>query len=261
MSFAFTSHFSCAALAVLGALVFLAGFIDALAGGGGLVTLPAYLALGLNPRFLLGTNKLSSSLGTAAACLKYNAHLKLRQTGLPLYIIITLCGSAAGAFAATLLDPGFVRYILIFGLPPVAVFVLRNSNFGAPGSVDINERQRKLRLCAIACSVGFYDGFFGPGTGTFLAICFTRFAGLELVEATVSGKYLNLASNISALGWFIAVGRVDIGLGLLMGVCGIGGNWLGAHAGVKKGGAVIRPMLAAVCVGLLVKIVWDLHAH
>jgi len=255
----FTAHFSAAALAALGGLVFLAGFIDSLAGGGGLVTLPAYLALGLPPKFLLGTNKLSSMTGTAVACLKYNAHIKIRSGNIAVYIGCTLAGSAVGAFAATLLDPGFVRYILIFGLPPVALFVLRSRDFGSAKTLDIAGRTRILRICAISCAVGFYDGFFGPGTGTFLAICFTRFAGMELIEATVLSKYINLASNVAALLCFLFAGRVDIWLGLLMGVCGIGGNWLGAHAGIKKGGAIIRPMLAAVCAGLLVKVVWDLH--
>ncbi|MDD2773574.1 MAG: TSUP family transporter [Elusimicrobiales bacterium] len=253
----FTSHFSAAALAVLGLLVFLAGFVDALAGGGGFIALPAYLAAGIDPKFLLGTNKLSSMLGTSAACLKYNNHVKLSFEKLPLYILCTLGGAGLGAYAATLFNPGFVRYILVIGLPPVVWFILTNRDFGAAPAKHIPAAKQISRLCGITAAVGFYDGFFGPGTGTLLAIAFTRFAGLELVPATVLSKYINLSSNIAALAWFLYAGRVDVKLGLLTGVCGVAGNWLGAHAGIKQGRRLIRPMLAIVCAGLLLKIIWD----
>jgi uncharacterized membrane protein YfcA len=243
----------------LAALVFLAGFVDSIAGGGGLITLPAYLAHGLPPLLLLGTNKLSSSMGTGVAAARF---LKETRSGAGfLFVIAALAAGVAflGARAISLVPPEFLRYLLIILLPAVAVFLAARHNFGLQDtSSRLSESSLLARSGGIALGVSFYDGLLGPGTGTFLALAFARFCGCDLLRATALAKFLNLVSNLAALGTFIWLGRVDLKLGLAMGLAGMAGNYAGSHVALRKGAWVIRPMLFTVSAALLAKIVWDM---
>lgn len=240
-------------------LVFLAGFVDSIAGGGGLITLPAYLAHGLNPALLLGTNKLSSSMGTAVAAAKM---LKEARFGLDfLFILVVLAagGSFLGASLISLVPPEAIRYLLIVLLPPVAVFLAARRHFGLADTSRAHSEAALLRRSGgLSFGVSFYDGLLGPGTGTFLAVGFARLCGYDLLRATALAKLLNLVSNVAALAAFLWLGAVDIKLGLAMGLAGMAGNYAGAHVALKRGGWVIRPMLLTVSAALLAKIVWDM---
>lgn len=244
---------------LLGALVFLAGFVDSIAGGGGLITLPAYIQFGLSLDRLLGTNKLSSSMGTAVAAFKFLKELTFKKDFLILLVFFAALGALLGAKTITLAPPSFIRYLLIVTLPPVAFFLLRRHNFGlADHSDTFTEGALLRRGIPIVFLISFYDGLLGPGTGTFLAVAFTRFCRYDLVRATALSKLINLTSNVSALAAFMVLGLVDIRLGLAMGVIGMCGNYLGSRVVLKKGAWIIRPALFIVANALLVKIIFDM---
>jgi len=246
-------------LATLGAFVFLAGLVDSVAGGGGLITLPAYLHFGLPLNRLLGTNKLSSSLGTAVAAFKFLKELRFKKDFLFVLVVFAALGSFLGARFISLLPPQFIRYLLIIALPPVAFFIIARRRFGlSDQSGLIAEKTLLFRAVLIAFFISFYDGLLGPGTGAFLAVALTRFCGYDLLKATALSKLLNLTSNLSALLTFLILGLVDIKLGLAMGAVGMAGNYLGSHLALKKGVWLIKPALFIVSNALLLKIIWDM---
>lgn len=251
------SGFSPEALGLLGALVFFAGVVDALAGGGGLITLPAYLAAGLPPALLLGTNKLSSSIGTVASAARYWRQLRIPLGPFLPVVAAVLAGSWAGARLTMLLDPSWLRPLLLVALPLVGVAVYGHRE-------PIEARGRRPRgpettpaTLAVGVGVGAYDGFFGPGTGTFFALGLARFCGHDLLGATARAKLLNLSSNVAALAAFLAAGRVHLPLGLLMGAVSVLGHTVGAQLGLRRGAQMIRPAIVAVCAGLFVKLAFD----
>ena len=242
----------------LAACVFFAGVVDALAGGGGLITLPAYLAVGLSPALILGTNKLTSCLGTVVSTVRYHRALKFSIKEFLPVIAASMIGSWFGARAAILVDPSWIRPMLLAALPVVAWLVWSKKDFGSvDDSHHLSASERRRRGVLVAAPIGAYDGFFGPGTGTFFAIAFARWGRHDLLSATARAKILNLVSNIGALGAFIWAGRLDWKLGLSMSLMSVAGHWVGAHLGVRRGAALIRPVVALVCAGLFAKVLYD----
>ena len=240
-------------------LVFLAGFVDAIAGGGGLITLPAYLAFGLSPALLLGTNKLSSAMGTAVAAARFLKETRFGADFLFILIALGAGGAFLGARAISLVPPELIRYLLIILLPPVAIFLAARKSFGLGDTSSRHAPNALLaRSSGISFFISFYDGLLGPGTGTFLAVALTRLCGFDLLRATALAKLLNLVSNAAALGAFLYLGRVNVKLGFAMGLAGMAGNYAGSHVALKKGAWVIRPMLFTVSAALLAKIAWDM---
>ncbi len=251
-------EFSWIQLTALSALVFFAGFVDALAGGGGLITLPAYLATGLPPSLLLGTNKLSSSIGTVASALRYSRALSLSVRPLLPATLAAVVGSLAGARAALGMNPQWLRYFLLAALPLLAYFIYSRHEFGAADrSETLPAPSRQRRSVAVSLPIGAYDGFFGPGTGTFLALAFVRFGRYDLLGATARAKWINLATNLAALCAFLAAGTVHIALGAAMGFFSVTGHWAGSHVGLSGGSREIRPAVACVCALLFAKLFYD----
>jgi len=252
------SGLSPAAFAALGACVFLAGVVDALAGGGGLITLPAYLAVGLPPALVLGTNKLSSSLGTVVATARYHDALRFPLREFLPVLLTAGAGAWLGAKAAVLVDPRWLRPLLLGVLPVVAWLVWSREDFGRDDhSHRLDAAERRRRGLLVAGPIGVYDGFFGPGAGTFYALGFVRVCRYDLLGATARAKALNLLSNVFALAAFVAAGRVRWSVGVPMAAMSVAGNWVGAHLGVKRGAEAIRPVVALVCAGLFAKILFD----
>ena len=253
-----TSGLSTPAFAVLGAFVFLAGVVDALAGGGGLITLPAYLAAGLNPALVLGTNKLASCLGTVVATVRYHRALKFSVKDFLPVLAAAALGAWLGARLAVLVDPKWLRPLLLAALPLVSWLLWSRRDFG---DADVSHRhspaERRSRGMLVAAPIGAYDGFFGPGAGTFYALGFVRACGYDLLGATARAKALNLLSNVAALATFVVARRVDWRVGLPMAGLSVAGNWVGAHLGVRSGAAVIRPVVLLVCAGLFAKLLFD----
>ncbi len=250
--------FSPGAMLFLAVCVFFAGVVDALAGGGGLITLPAYLAVGLNPALVLGTNKLASCLGTVVSTVRYHRALKFSIKDFLPVIAASMIGSWLGARAALLVDPSWIRPMLLTALPVVAWLVWSKKDFGSnDDSGRLSAAERRRRGVLVAAPIGAYDGFFGPGTGTFFAIAFARWGKHDLLGATGRAKILNLVSNVAALGAFMWAGRLHWQVGLAMSLLSVAGHWVGSHLGVRRGAALIRPVVALVCAGLFAKILFD----
>jgi uncharacterized membrane protein YfcA len=240
-------------------VIFLAGMVDSIAGGGGLLSVPAYMAAGLPPHYVLGTNKFSSSFGTFVATLRYHQHglIDTRVAGLSAFF--ALCGSFLGSRAVLLINPDFLRYLLVILIPVIAAFTLFNRSLGQQDHSHQQTQKRKYSLAAIAATViGFYDGFFGPGTGTFLILFYTLLLKYDFVTANANTKVVNLASNVAAVLTFIIHGKVVYAIGIPAAAAGIAGNLLGAKLVIKRGGTIIRPIFILALFLLLIKIVYDL---
>ncbi|MCX6555121.1 MAG: TSUP family transporter [Candidatus Aminicenantes bacterium] len=240
-------------------IVFLAGVVDSIAGGGGLLSVPAYMAAGLPPHSVLGTNKFSSSFGTFFATLRYHQHGLIDSRVALLSAFFALGGSFLGARTVLLIHPDFLRYLLIVLIPVIAAFTLFNRSLGQHDHSQLQARGRKYSLAAVAATlIGFYDGFFGPGTGTFLILFYTLVLKYDFVTANANTKVVNLASNIAAVTTFIVNSKVIYSIGIPAAVAGIAGNLLGAKLVIKRGSNIIRPIFILVLILLLVKIVYDL---
>lgn len=240
-------------------LTFLAGFIDSIAGGGGLISLPSYLLIGLPSHAALGTNKFSSSIGTLIATLRYAKNKRMHYKSALTAAIAALIGSYSGALLALAFDEKFLRVLLIVLLPVMALFILTRKKFGEESKIAALSGKRVIILSVITGLIlGAYDGFFGPGTGTFLILAFTGIIGLDLATASGNAKVVNLASNIAAVVAFIAGGSVVFAIGIPAAISGTLGNWLGSGLAIKNGARVIRPVFIGVMVLLFGKILWDL---
>ncbi len=241
--------------------VFLAGLVDSIAGGGGVLSLPAYMAAGLPPHFALGNNKFSSCFGTLFATLRYQRHGMIDVRVALLSALFALAGSHLGTRAVLLLHPGFLRWLLVVMVPLVAVFILANRGLGRENHSHLQAPRKKFTLAALAALlIGFYDGFFGPGTGTFLILFYTLVLKYDFVTANANTKVVNLASNIAALVTFVAHGRVLFALGFPAALAGIAGNLLGAKLVIRRGGSVIRPVFIFTLLLLFGKVLYDLLA-
>ncbi|MBS4900160.1 MAG: TSUP family transporter [Clostridiales bacterium] len=236
--------------------LFLAGFVDAIAGGGGLISLPIYMIAGLPPHQSVATNKLSSTCGTALATFKF---IKEKLVNFKLAIpsvIAAVGGSSIGAHLSLLLDEKYMTYVLIAVLPVVAFFVLNKKLFNDKGSDEII-LNRKTYIIAISSAfiIGIYDGFYGPGTGTFLIIAFTVFAKLSVGTSNAQAKIINLTTNVTSLIIFIANGQVLFSLGLAAAAFNMLGNYVGARLAISKGTKIVKPIIIGVLMLLFLKII------
>ncbi|HUU06228.1 MAG TPA: TSUP family transporter [Patescibacteria group bacterium] len=239
--------------------VFLAGLVDSIAGGGGLLSVPAYLAAGLPPHYVLGNNKFSASFGTLLASLRYYQHGLIDIRVALLSAFFALIGSFLGTSTVLLLHPDFLRVLLIVLIPFIAVLTLANRTLGRENQSHRQSRQRKYSLAALAALlIGFYDGFFGPGTGMFLIFFYTLVLKYDFVTANANTKVVNMASNIAAMITFIINGKVIYAIGIPAACAGVAGNLLGAKLVIKKGSAIIRPIFIFTLLLLFGKVLYDL---
>ena len=236
-------------------LVFLAGLVDSIAGGGGLISLPAYLLAGVPMHNAIATNKLSSATGTAISTARLCKN-KFVAWGVALPCIsMALVGSFAGAHIALLASDKILKWMLIPVLPIVAFYVMKKKNLDDNSNVEIS-RKKQWILCAVcSLAVGCYDGFYGPGTGTFLLILYTGVAKLPVAKASGTMKLANLSSNIMALVVFLFSGKIVIYLGLAASVFSIAGHYVGSGMVMKNGNKIVRPIILIVLVLLFIKII------
>lgn len=246
-------------LLIICPLVFCAGFVDAAAGGGGLISLPAYILAGVPIHVAYGTNKFANCIGTLVACGKFfkSGNIKIKL-GI-LSAIGALIGSWFGTQLVLILNEKYLKYCLMIILPIVAVFMLFNRNFGfQEHEKEISKKKLYFYSVIIGLIIGAYDGFFGPGTGTFLVLAFTGLLGLNIITASGNAKLVNLASNFSALIVYIINGKVMFSIGIPAAICAIAGNYLGAYLAIKSGAKVIRPIILLVVGLLFVKVISSL---
>lgn len=243
---------------ILCPLVFLGAFVDSIGGGGGLISLPAYLLCGLPPHMAIATNKLSSACGTTISTLKF-AKEKLINYKLAVPTILTaLLGSAIGAKLSLFANEDILKIVLVPVLFIAAFFVLNKNLFGKEydNSTGINVRTYIIASVA-SLVIGMYDGFYGPGTGTFLIIVLNLFAHLNIRQANAQTKTINLTTNLTSLTVFIINGQVVWKLGIVAAVFGIAGNYLGAGLAIKNAGKITRPVILVVLAILLIKILFE----
>ncbi len=243
---------------ILCPLVFLGAFVDSIGGGGGLISLPAYLLCGLPPHMAIATNKLSSACGTTISTLKF-AKEKLINYKLAVPTILTaLLGSAIGAKLSLFANEDILKIVLIPVLFIAAFFVLNKNLFGKEydNSTGINVRTYIIASVA-SLVIGMYDGFYGPGTGTFLIIVLNLFAHLNIRQANAQTKTINLTTNLTSLTVFVINGQVVWKLGIVAAVFGIAGNYLGAGLAIKNAGKITRPVILVVLAILLIKILFE----
>jgi len=237
-------------------LVFLAGLVDAIAGGGGLIALPAYLMAGIPPQFALGTNKLSSIAGSIIASVRYYKNKYVDIVLCLPSIAVALAGSALGSSFALLVDEKMIRWILLIVIPVTAFYVFKKKNLDN-NSLCLSRTKTIIYSVVISFFIGGYDGFSGPGTGTFLILLYNGIAKIDARIASGNAKLVNLASNLSALILFLLNGRVLIYLGLCAALFNMLGAYIGSGLVIHKGTKIIRYTILIILTLIFIKMVWD----
>jgi uncharacterized protein len=245
--------------ALCGAALF-AGTMDAVGGGGGLVTVPALLAAGLPPHVALGTNKGQSVFGSFAALLRYSHAGLVDRRAARFAFPLALAGSAAGVALALALRPEVLRPLVLVLLIAAAVVVLAARPPQEPGSIVPARRARAIWALA-ALLIGAYDGFFGPGTGTFLIMVSVALLHQPLSRATADAKVVNFGSNLAAVAIFASRGAVLWSVALPMAGAQLLGGFLGAHLAVRRGDRFIRAVVIVIVVALVIKIARDIYVR
>ncbi len=248
-------------VALLVAVALLAGTVDAIGGGGGLLTVPALLWAGLPPHLALGTNKGQSVFGALAALTRFARAGMVDPRRARVTFPLGLVGSLAGAALVLAIPPARLRPVVLALLALAALFIgLRRS--GPARLEDAPPRPHAPLLAgAAALAIGAYDGFFGPGTGTFLIVAFVALLGDGLAHASAAAKVVNFASNLAAVVLFSARGVVIWRIALPMAVAQLAGGWVGAHLAIRRGDALVRRVVVVVTLALAVKLTWDMRSR
>ena len=237
-------------------LMFLAGLVDSIAGGGGLISLPAFLLAGVPAHTALGTNNMASAMGTTVSTGRFLKNGYVRWKLAAFSAVLALGGSSIGAHIALFISDAVIRHMMIVVLPVVAFYIFRNRDLGEEKQREpLTRAQEFLVSGAGAFFVGIYAGFYGPGTGTFLILILTGAGRMQVKEASGMTKVINLSCNIAALVTFLANGKVLYPLGLAAGLFCIAGHYIGSGMVVSGGRKVVRPVVITVLALLFVKVV------
>jgi uncharacterized membrane protein YfcA len=237
----------------------LAGFVDAIVGGGGLILVPALFAVfpTTHPATLFGINKSASVCGTAIAAVQYRRRVEMNWAPLLPAAAAGFTGGFAGAWAVTVLPSDFLRKLLPIVLVCVLLYTLARKDMGRDHAPRLSGRTQTLAACAIGLVLGFYDGFFGPGTGSFFVFLFVRVLGYDFLNASAAAKLLNTATNLAALILFALKGHVWWHYALTLAVCNVVGSLLGTHLALKHGASFVRVVFIFVVSALILKTGYD----
>jgi uncharacterized protein len=249
-------------IAALCGFAFLSGFVDSIVGGGGLIQVPALLILvpGAPVATLLGTNKVASSMGTIAAVIRYSRGLRMDwHLAAPAAGAAFVC-SILGARVVSALDESLVRPVVLALLLAVGGYTWRTRDFGSVHAPTLRRGHDIALAAGVGAALGFYDGFFGPGTGSFLIFAFVGLFGFDFLAATSTAKVVNLGSNFAAALYFAATDQVLIGAALPMGLASIAGAMVGSRMALTRGVGLVRTLFLTVVGALVVKLAWDMLA-
>lgn len=237
--------------------VFCASFMDAIGGGGGIISLPSYLLAGIPVHYALGTNKLSSCIGTVASTLRYikNGYVDW-LLAIP-SILLALLGAHFGTRLQLTVEEQYLKFMLLAVLPIIAFILLKKKELPEQRG-KINEWLRRTIVWGFSLIIGTYDGFYGPGTGTFLLLAFCYLARVDVRTASGNVKLVNLASNVGALATSLSAGKVLLPIGLLAAVFSTAGQYLGAGLALKNGSKIVRPVILIVLILLTGKVLLEL---
>ncbi len=249
-------------IALLGIGALFAGFVDAVVGGGGLIQIPLLFSALPNhaPATLFGTNKIASIVGTGSAAIQYTRRIRLTFSITAAGAIAALCGAWLGARAVSLMDPTFLKPIILVLLVVVAIYTFHRKDFGtANTSVEVSQGAT-LRIVTIALTLGFYDGFFGPGTGSFFIFLLIRFLNMDFLRASATAKILNFATNLAAISLFASTGAILWKIGAFMAVCNLTGALIGSHMALTRGVSFVRHLFLFVVTMLIARLAWEILA-
>jgi uncharacterized membrane protein YfcA len=237
----------------------LAGFVDAIVGGGGLILVPALFAVfpTAHPATLFGTNKSASIWGTALAARQFSRRVDMHWPSLLPAAVACLAGGFAGAWAVTVLPSDYLRKLLPVVLLGVLLYTLAKKDLGREHVPRLAGRARTTAACAIGLALGFYDGFFGPGTGSFFVFLFVRVLGYDFLNASAAAKLLNTATNFAALVLFALKGHVWWHYALALALANVVGSLLGTHLALKHGASFVRGVFILVVSALICKTGYD----
>jgi uncharacterized membrane protein YfcA len=237
----------------------LAGFVDAIVGGGGLILVPALFAVfpSTHPATLFGTNKSASIWGTAIAARQFGRRVEMHWASLLPAAATGFCGGFAGAWAVTVISPDILRKLLPLVLLAVLLYTLARKDLGRDHAPRLFGPTRTFAACAIGLVLGFYDGFFGPGTGSFFVFLFVRVLGYDFLHASAAAKLLNTATNLAALILFAFKGHVWWQYALALAAANVVGSLLGTHLALKHGASFVRGVFIFVVSALILKTGYD----
>lgn len=252
--------FSLWVIALLCVGVFLASFMDAIAGGGGIISVPVYLmTFGSIPTyFVLGTNKFSAGIGTIFSTARFVRKGFVDWSLCVPAAALSMLGSVGGTWLQHHTPDAVLKYLLLFILPIIAVVTLRGHSWPDEVAETIPLIRKRLIVCVAALLIGCYDGYYGPGTGTFLMLVFVRLARMDTRHAAGCAKVINLASNIGGICSALAAGYVFLGVGAVAAIFSVLGHWLGAGLAIKNGSRLVRPTVVIVLLLLTAKILSEL---
>ncbi|CAA6604394.1 conserved membrane hypothetical protein [Rhodospirillaceae bacterium LM-1] len=234
---------------------FAAGFIDSIAGGGGLLLTPSLLLAGVPPHVALGTNKFASTLGTSTALYNFVQSKMVLWKVAAFGIAFSLVGSYGGTMAVLSFPAEPLGRLILLVLPFAGMAALMPKK-ERHHATEFSQIDLMVKAPLICFAIGFYDGFLGPGTGSFLILAFHAFLKIDLVRASATAKIFNFSSNLAALAVFAADGKVDYWLGLPLAAANIAGNWLGSHLAIRKGAGLVRWLLIASLSILFLSLAW-----
>ncbi|MCC7303660.1 MAG: TSUP family transporter [Bacteroidia bacterium] len=241
-------------------LIFLAGFVDSIVGGGGLITIPAFMILvpELPVTTMFGTNKTAAIMGTSVSAYRYSKEVNLNWRVLWPALVTSLIAAVGGAQCVSLISREVVRPLVFILLIAVAVYTFIRKDFGMHHRHHHTETRAKWLGAVFGALIGFYDGFFGPGTGSFFIFFFVGVFGYDFLHASAAAKILNVAANATAVIWFAFTGNVIWPVALLIAVFNMAGAWLGVRVAIKQGSRFVRILFLVVVSALILKLGWDM---
>ena len=235
---------------------FLAAFIDSVVGGGGLISLPALMFTGLSPSAAVATNKLAGTMGSLTSTITFYRSGKIDLKSVLKFFPLVFIGSMVGAWIVHLMNPELLKPLMLIMLAGVAVYTIFKKDWGSLSAVKKLSKVKFALFLVVITLIGFYDGFLGPGTGSFLIFAFL-IVGYDFLKAAGNAKFLNFGSNIGALLMFMYLGQINYGYGLVMGVAQIAGAICGSKYAIKRGSGYVRVLFIIVTVVLLAKNAYD----
>ena len=235
----------------------LAGFVDAIAGGGGLISIPAYMLAGCPPHIAIATNKVSAGMGLITANYRYAKSGYVRWKLSAICAVAALCGGSIGAKLSLMLSDRYFKIFMLLILPATAAFVMKGRIL-EDNKEDLGFARTVVIACAVALTVGAYDGFYGPGSGTFMLLLLAGAAHMKIQEANATAKVINLCTCISSLTVYLINGQVLIILGLAAGLTSTIGAWIGTKMFDRDGSGIVKPIIVLVIAIFFIKIIIEL---
>jgi len=236
---------------------FFAAAVDSIAGGGGMISLPAIIAAGVPPHLALGTNKFASTCASFTSTIKFAHSDKINFKLAKYQIGCTVIGAAIGVKTVLSIDERFLQVLIVALIFTVAIYTSLKKDFGQENRFKELTKKNILLGMGFALVLGFYDGFFGPGTGTFLIFSFISVFGFDFTVAAGNGKLLNFVSNIVSLILFAISGKIVYLAGIPMAIAMVLGAWVGTHIAIENGAKIIKPIFIAIALLLMVKLLWQ----